>query len=329
MNRLLYLCFLTTLFILLDGCALNCPKETAKWVKSEHNPVIGGPEFGTCFDVNVISAGPAKFNMYFSWRPQKSIAVARSDDGYNWSNPIIVMKEDSTSGWEEVVNRSTTLFRNGKYHMWYTGQSDNKTRSCIGYAVSDDGLRYDRVKKEPVLSAEMSYEGFFVMNPCVLWDDDKEIYRMWYSIGYQGGGEPNMICYAESKDGINWDRNNDNPIFTPGVGDVWDKDRVSGCEVQKLKDGRYIMFYIGFWDENTARIGAAISDDGITNWKRLKSNPLVEPTPGSWDSDACYKPSAVYDEENDRWMLWYNGRCGSPEYVGLVTHEGYYLGETE
>lgn len=311
------------LLFVITGC--NDDENTSKWVKYEGNPVLGGPEMGTCFDVNVIPNGEAKYNMYFSWRPKKSIALTRSDDGINWSEPIIVLSEDSTSGWEDNINRSSTIFKDGKYYMWYTGQKDG--HSSIGYTVSDDGIHFSRVQKDPVLTPEKDYEGVSVMNPYVLWDEDKEVYRMWYASGEFV--EPNVICYAESKDGLNWTRYAGNPIFAHGEGEVWDKDRIGAVEVQKLKNGKYIMFYIGYTDINTARIGAAVSDDGITNWKRLKANPLVEPTPDSWDADACYKPSAVYDKENDRWLLWYNGRHSAPEYIGLAIHEGYNLGGTE
>ena len=45
---------------------------------------------------------------------------------------------------------------------------------------------------------------------------------------------------------------------------------------------------------------------------------------GHWDQDACYKPYAVFD--GTKWLLWYNGRRGSLEQIGLATHEGYDLG---
>lgn len=325
--------------MILSSCALGKKEQKDEkefksfitadngWKKYEGNPVLGGPEMGTCFDVNVIEEGGAKYNMYFSWRPHKSIAVSRSDDGVNWSEPVIVLHENPDSGWEEIINRSTTVYWNGQYHMWYTGQVMRIQCSRIGYAVSDDGINFRRVTQEPVLVPERVYEGLSVMNPYVMRDDEKGVFRMWYCSGEFY--EPNVICYAESKDGIHWEKSPYNPVFYKGEEGAWDGDRVGGCEVRRLPDGRFIMFYIGYYDIDTARIGAAISDDGITNWKRLAANPLVEPTQGSWDGDACYKPSVYLDAQNGRWMLWYNGRCGAPEYIGLVTHEGLDLGEIE
>ena len=289
------------------------------WVKLGKGPVLGGPELGTCFDVNVIPDGSAKYNMYFSWRPKKAIALSRSEDGIDWTEPKIVLEYDETSGWEDNLNRSCTIFWNGKYHMWYTGQA--RDYSKIGYAVSDDGERFTRVTTDPVLEPLYNYEGYSVMNPYVIRDDEKGIFRMWYACGETY--EPNMIAYAESVDGIHWERSPLNPIFVHGVG--WEQDRIGGCEVHPLPDGSFIMFYIGYSDINTARIGAAVSPDGIRQWKRLDTNPLVEPTEGYFDASACYKPSVFRDVENNRWQLWYNGRNGGAEYVGYAVHEGLEL----
>ena len=84
------------------------------WVKYPGNPVMGSPELGTCFDVNVIAKGSAKYNMYFSWRPMKAIALVRSNDGVKWTEPEICLKHDETSGWEDNLNRSCTIFWNGE-----------------------------------------------------------------------------------------------------------------------------------------------------------------------------------------------------------------------
>lgn len=289
------------------------------WKKWGDGPVFGSIETGTCFDVNVIPEGSAKYNMYFSWRPKKALALVRSEDGINWGEPEIILEHDETSGWEDNINRSCTLFWNGQYHLWYVGQAQGVSK--IGYAISNDGVHFDRVTYYPVFEPTYIYEGYSVMNPYVLRDDKRGVFRMWYACGETY--EPNRIGYAESTDGINWERSPLNPIFEHGVD--WEKDRIGGCEVHQLPDGRFIMFYIGYSDINTAAIGAAISPDGVKNWKRLESNPLVSPTEGYFDASSCYKPSVFRDEKNKRWQLWYNGRNGSDEFIGYAVHEGLEL----
>lgn len=63
------------LFALVAGAALAGP-----WVEHGDKPVLGNKRLGTCFDINVVTNGPAPYTMYFSWRPKKSIALVRSDD---------------------------------------------------------------------------------------------------------------------------------------------------------------------------------------------------------------------------------------------------------
>lgn len=293
--------------------------NTNGWKKWGDGPVLGDSVTGTCFDVNVITEGSTKYNMYFSWRPKKALALVHSNDGIHWSEPEMILEHNDASGWEDDINRSCTLYWNGQYHLWYVGQA--KGVSKIGYAISSDGVHFERVSNNPVFEPTYVYEGYSVMNPYVLRDEKRGVFRMWYACGETY--EPNRIGYAESTDGINWERSPLNPIFEHGTD--WEKDRIGGCEVHQLPDGRYIMFYIGYSDINTAAIGAAISPDGIQDWKRLKSNPLVSPTEGYFDANSCYKPSVYRDEEKQRWQLWYNGRNGVMEYIGYAVHEGLAL----
>ena len=257
--------------------------------------------------------------MDFSWRPKKSLAVTFSDDGIHWEKPQITLEFNEESGWEDNLNRNCVLKVNGKYMMWYTGQA--RGHSYIGYAESEDGIRFKRVINEPVMVSEYPWEGFSVMNPCVLYDEGK--FKMWYASGETI--EPNVLAYAESDDGIHWKKSIINPIFTKEEGNIYEQDRVGGCQVIKTDDMGYLMFYIGYETVEKAQICMAHSDNGITQWKKSSLNPIVTPDTGAWDADACYKPSFLWNEEEEKWMLWYNGRNNLDEFVGYVTKEGRQL----
>ncbi len=286
-----------------------------RFVKYEKNPVFGGPEIGTCFDVYVTREN-GRYRMDFSWRPQKALAVTFSDDGIHWEDPQITLSYDPTSGWEDNINRHCVLKMDGKYKMWYTGQANDA--SYIGYAESQDGIHFERVQKDPILVSEREWEFPSVMNPCVMYENG--IYRMWYSAGETY--EPNVLAYAESADGIHWQKYGTEPIFMAEPKNIYEQDRVAGCHITKTEDMGYILCYIGYETIHKANICVARSDDGITGWERYSLNPIVTPTPGEWDGDACYKPSLLWNEEENKWMLWYNGRNGSPEYIGYVFKEG-------
>ncbi len=294
------------------------PSEaTAGWVKHPGNPVLGR-DLGTCFDLSVLREG-TNYRMWFSWRPKKSIALVEGKDGVHWSKPLIVLGPNDKTEWENDVNRPVVLKNGDRYQMWYTGQA--RSRSWIGYATSQDGKTWQRASDEPVLSAEKWWEKEAVMCPHVLYDEKDKRYRMWYSGGEQY--EPNAIGYATSPDGLKWTKHDGNPIFKPDQQIAWEKDRVTGCQVLR-HGGWHLMFYIGFRDRDRAQIGIARSRDGITGWQRHPANPIIRPGKDKWDHDAVYKPYAIFDGR--QWLLWYNGRKGGVEQIGLALHEGEDLG---
>jgi len=294
------------------------PTETAAgWVKYPNNPVLGG-DLGTCFDISVLKEGDA-YRMWFSWRPKKSIALVDSKDGVAWTKPLIVIGPNARSDWENDLNRPVVIKNGDLYQMWYTGQARGK--SWIGYATSKDGKTWLRGSDKPVLSAQQPWEKAAVMCPHVIYDEGARLFRMWYSGGEQN--EPNAIGYATSKDGMQWNKEESNPIFRPDRSSAWEQDRVTACQVIRRGDW-HIMFYIGFRDESHAQIGVARSKDGITHWQRHPANPIIRPGSDKWDHDAVYKPFAVFD--GYQWLLWYNGRKGGVEQIGLAIHEGEDLG---
>jgi predicted GH43/DUF377 family glycosyl hydrolase len=294
------------------------PEAIAGWSKYEGNPVMGG-KYGACFDISVLKEGD-RYRMWLSWRPKQSVARVESRDGFHWSEPPqIVLSPRKETGWEDDINRPVVLNRKDGYHLWYTGQA--KGHSAIGYATSPDGVAWKRMSDRPVLSPEKPWEKVAVMCPHVLWDAQTRIFRMWYSGGEQN--EPNAIGYATSSDGLHWTKHPANPVFSPDSNLAWERHKVTACQVERRGDW-YVMFYIGFRDEAHAQIGIARSRDGITNWQRHPANPIVRPGEGQWDHDACYKPYAVFDGQ--KWLLWYNGRHGSLEQIGVVLHAGEDLG---
>jgi predicted GH43/DUF377 family glycosyl hydrolase len=315
-----------TFFPLLALCLLATtaqqpsqpPADTsASWIKHPDSPVLGG-ELGTCFDITVLREGNT-YRMWFSWRPKKSIALTESQDGVHWSKPIIVLGPNDRTNWENDLNRPVVIKQGNEYLMWYTGQA--RGRSWIGLASSREGKTWHRRSDQPVLSAEHPWEKGAVMCPHVIYDDQTRLFRMWYSGGEQY--EPNAIGYAISPDGLHWTEHERNPIFQPDEKSAWEKDRVTACQVTRQGDW-HVMFYIGFHDRDHAQIGLARSQDGITGWQRHPANPIIRPGQNRWDQDAVYKPYALFDGR--RWLLWYNGRKGGTEQIGLATHDGGDLG---
>ncbi len=310
------------------------------WRKFAGNPVLGEPgDF--CFDNHVLPVD-GRYRMYFSWRTHYSIAMTESADGLHWSEPILVLQPRPETGWEDDINRPALAHKDGLYHLWYSGQTAGKAFSSttwtdiyleastndqgtsdIGYAVSADGIQWER-RDEPVLRSAAAWEGTAVMCPTVVWDDEETLYKLWYS----GGGwfEPDAIGYATSADGLTWTRPQSEPVFTAQPANLWERARVAGPHVVKA-NGYYYLFYIGYEDLFKARICLARSRDGLTGWERHPANPIISAgLPGAWDCESIYKPFVLYEAEQDRWTMWFNARSGTTERIGVAYHDGYDLG---
>jgi hypothetical protein len=202
------------------------PQTRAGWKKYRGNPLIGGGNLGTVFDVIVLHED-GHYRMWGSWRPKRSLALFESKDGIRWSEPEIVFPPNPATGWESDINRPSVVKREDGYHLWYTGQA--KGRSWIGYATSPDGRTWKRMSDKPVLSPELPWEKEAVMNPNVLWDPEMRVFRMWYAGGDQY--EPDAVGYAASPDGLNWTKHPANPVFTPMPANVWERYKVAGPQV--------------------------------------------------------------------------------------------------
>jgi predicted GH43/DUF377 family glycosyl hydrolase len=292
--------------------AYDYPSENGGWRKFSR-PVLGEKKEGIYFDPYV-REWSNKFVMYVSFRNGGSIVRCDSEDGIFWTHPVEVLKGTGMGDWENVVNRASVIKKDDIWYMWYTGQDTRNSK--IGLAISEDGIHFNRYKDNPVLVPEMQYEQQSVMNPCVLWDDDENIFKMWYSAGQKY--EPDVICYATSENGINWNKCKENPVLSKGT-DEYDCVKVGGCDVLRAENG-YQMFYIGYQNVDNARICLAESVDGI-EWTRNKENPVLSASKDSWDAHAVYKPTVYYRKREQKWYLWYNGRKENDEYIGLARKE--------
>lgn len=281
--------------------------ENNGWAKVGSTPVYGDGE-NVMFDPYCYMKDSCLM-MLVSDRGNKVLATVTSTDGIEWGNYKVVLA-GSEGTWEDVVNRGCIMTKDSMTYLYYTGQFQGM--SHIGVAISKDGEEFARISTNPILKPEFEYEKVSVMNPCVIYDDGADCFKMWYSAG--DTYEPDVICYAESSDGINWNKKK-GPVLTKSHNE-WEKERIGGCQVLKDTEGNYTIYYIGYQNLDVARICYAESSDGI-HWVRPNNNLLLSPTAGSWDSDAVYKPTVI--EWKGKQLLYYNGRKGHGEYIGLAT----------
>ena len=152
-----------------------------------------------------------------------------------------------------IVDRSRTepyftascevMIENDIWRMWYlscTGWVQRETGPSpyyhIKYAESKDGVNW---KRDGTVCIDYKNEDeWATATPRVRKEGD--LYKMWYS--YRGV-KPYRIGYAESKDGVNWQRKDDQVGIDVSV-EGWDSEMIEYPFVFEHKGTKY-MFYNG------------------------------------------------------------------------------------
>jgi predicted GH43/DUF377 family glycosyl hydrolase len=134
--------------------------------------------------------------------------------------------------------------KDGKFVMLYRAQ-DHKGTSSLGYATSDDGIRFER-RAEPVMVSEAPYEkGGGVEDPRLqkIGDTYYLTYTGYNNVdGVAADKKDAQLCLATSADLIHWKRQG---IIIPGYKGKWNvKWTKSGAIVPEKINGKYWMYYL-------------------------------------------------------------------------------------
>ena len=193
----------------------------------------------------------------------------------------------------------------GKKYMYYIGWNPGVTvkfHLFIGLAISRDGGKtFERYSKAPIL-ARNRFDPYLTTAPCVLIENG--IWRMWYISGEGYNVKINNVIYprynikyAESKDGINWERRGVVCI------DFKSEDEYALARPCVLKDNNiYKMWYS--YKGRSYRIGYAESEDGIV-WERKDDEVGIDVSESGWDSEMI-EYAFVFKHKGKKYML-YNG----------------------
>jgi predicted GH43/DUF377 family glycosyl hydrolase len=188
-------------------------------------------------------------NIYRMWYSTQTdnydkLGYASSINGYdNWlKNPNPVFNGNLESWDINVTNRGFSIVKNNNnYHLWYAGR-DRGTNWRIGYATSYDGISWNRQNNsQPVITPTTSCDLNNVSYPNVIYENG--IYKMWYAAGLSD--LPTQFCYAESLDGITWNKSPDTNFVFSTRTSKFDSTRLSQPYVLKI-DNTYKMWYSGF-----------------------------------------------------------------------------------
>lgn len=128
------------------------------------------------------------------------------------------------------------------YRMYYGsnlnwGNDQSMMNHVIKYAESTDGLNWKRTNK---IVIDLKYENEYALSkPFVI--KDQGLYRMWYSYRGRNKITTYRIGYAESVDGFEWVRKDDE-VGIDVSESGWDSEMIEYPQVIKYKNETYMLY---------------------------------------------------------------------------------------
>jgi len=167
-----------------------------------------------------------------------------------------------------------------KWMMWYTAARAapvGKMNVHLCLATSQDGVHWDKYEKNPVLSDQRPDVAVTFASRCYV-RHDNGVFRMWYS--YSRGKPSYRIRYAESLDGINWERAPIAPVLDASPTPAWDDQRVEYPEVQVV-DGVFRLWFCGN-EFGSAGYATGINETGVSLSLRSGDTRIPDATWSEW-----------------------------------------------
>ena len=177
------------------------------------------------------------------------------------SNPIFTGTGEDT--WDKQIRERGYIIReDNKYHLWYTGYSPKDVTKFLGYATSDDGIKWTRNQENPIYTANWVEDMFVV-----------ESKGKYYMFAEGRGDSAHMLV---SSDKIHWEergildirQTNGNPI----------EKGAFGTPTVIIEKGIWYLFY----ERDDKGVWLATSKDHQT-WVNVQDQPVLEMGPETYD----------------------------------------------
>ncbi len=228
---------------------LNFPQET---VRVSEQPVIALGTLGSYEDSGITSSCIVEhegklYQYYTGWSLGTTvpfyfnIGVAVSEDGGETFEKVSegpIMGRDRVDPY--LLASPSIMIENGLWRMWYVSglrwvlhNGEPMHYYHIRYAESHDGLEWYRDGRV-CIDFETEEEHAFG-RPSVV--KDGNLYKMWYS--YRG--DHYRIGYAESEDGLLWNRKDAIAGITPSLSG-WDSDMLEYPDVFNHEGSTYMLY---------------------------------------------------------------------------------------
>jgi hypothetical protein len=264
-----------------------------------------------------------RYRVYFSGRDvqgRAQIGYFELEIGASWNvlsvsaEPVIGLGPLGAFD-DNGITAACIVTNAGRKYQYYTGWTLGVTVPFyfyIGLAVSDDdGRSFQKVSPAPILERN-AIDPYLTASPCVLVEEDR--WRMWYisctkwTIENDKPKHYYLVKYAESADGIYWERTGHVCI------DFASSEEYALARPVVIKDRDLYKMWFSYRGA-AYHIGYAESRDGLA-WERKDHIAGLTPSPTGWDSEMV-EYGCVFDHRGERYML-YNGNGYGATGIGLA-----------
>lgn len=200
------------------------------------------------------------------------------------------------------------------YLMYYSiPKGDIDSGWGIGIAKSSDLMKWEKIGE---VTPVAEYENKGICAPCALvLGDSIHLFYQTY-----GNGANDAICHAISTDGINFVRNQTNPIFRP-TGD-WNCGRAIDAEVICYNNSFLLYFATRDRSYKKQIMGVAQSYDSNfrrSSWRMVCDSAILYPTQ-EWEGKCVEGASVII--KNGRFYMFYAGSYNNaPQQIGVAVSE--------
>ncbi len=295
--------------------------QWAPWSKYE-SPVLEG--WAIAADPAVIRDETGLRMAYTGFLPEPDrtvISLAVSEDGILWegangSTPEPVILEGTAGRWDEQVETAFLLRHEDQEYLYYSGYLEPAPDTPIpaghiGLAVSADGLVFERLSTDPILSPTPGgYDNDALFSPSVVWWQDQAwmVYTGHCWTDCEDVDPGIRILGAVSDDGLTWTKHQE-PVMEPAsVNLEWTAGGIGEPEIIQGPDGLFYLFFSAFSqldDIWTGSIGIARSPHPFGPWE-VSPVPIVTSSDAEdWEGTETIAPSVLIEDGSVR--LWYHG----------------------
>lgn len=286
------------------------------WIDFVNNPVLSTA--GNYWDYSGVQQSKVlyingTYRMYYTAQgPAYSgyIGLAYSNDGVTWTrnSDLPVLSPSANDAWDSyAVAGATVINDENGYKMYYTGWSNSSSGGewPIGLAVSTDGISWEKNQTPVLYGSGSGWE--YQIAPSSIIKVEGDYYLYYY------GRNPYQIGLATSSDGVNWTKNQSNPILK--ADHTWEGAGVYFPSV--YKDGsQFVMYYM---NASGTGFGKAVSSDGI-NWVKDSNDPIIlkDDTHNQWANYKIAYPNFIKMNNHD--VIYYTGfDYNSPPKIGFIS----------